>query len=363
MLKSIRLRFRQITFFLESIFQSRKLIQNPRPINLVRACKFKDTRLAESIFWTKFNPIEVKFNVNYLSSDIDVVRWHAISPNRLAFDINMNASNEALEPTFRRIFDLSPLLKEFHSSEYFHGGWIDINLGDYAKTDGLAFCSNRKSQILIPDIDFIGTHGYDEMRSYFGSNPIPWEQKKEILFWRGSSTGISPSGSWRDLQRIKLCEIASNSKNQDLFDVGLSNIVQLNKSAENEIKTLGYLKDYKSIKLINTFKYLIDVDGNSNAWSSLFLKLLSGSVVLKVESEGKYKQWYYDRLIPWQHYVPVNRDLSDLHEKLDWLRDNDDKAKKLAKLGKDFAFDISFEKELANSLDLIKNNLVVPKAK
>ncbi|WP_267895632.1 glycosyl transferase family 90 [Polynucleobacter acidiphobus] len=117
------------------------------------------------------------------------------------------------------------------------------------------------------------------------------------------------------------------------------------------------------MKLINTFKYLIDVDGNSNAWSSLFLKLLSGSVVLKVESEDGYKQWYYDRLIPWQHYVPVNKDLSDLQEKLDWLRDNDDRAKKLAKLGKDFAFDISFEKELANSLDLIKNNLVIPKAK
>ena len=236
MLKSIRLRFRQITFFLEKIFQSRKLIQNPRPINLVRACKFKDTRLAESIFWTKFNPIKVTFNVNYLSSYIDVVRWHAISPNRLAFDINMNDSNEAFEPTFRRIFDLSPLLKKFHASAYFHSGWIDINLGDYAKKDGLAFCSNRENQILIPDIDFIGTHGYDEMRSYFGSNLIPWEQKKEILFWRGSSTGISPSGSWRDLQRIKLCEIAANSKNQDLFDVGLSNIVQLNKSAENEIQ-------------------------------------------------------------------------------------------------------------------------------
>ncbi len=363
MFKSIRLRLRQITFFLESIFWPRKLIKNPRPINLVRACKFKDTRLAESIFWTKFNPIEVKYNINYLSSDIDVIRWHAINPNQLAFDINMNASNETLEPTFRRIFDLSPLLKKFHASEYFHSGWIDINFGDYAKTDGLAFCSNRENQILIPDIDFIITRGYNEMRLYFGSNPIPWEQKKEILFWRGSSTGISSSGSWKDLQRIKLCEIASNSKNQDLFDVGLSNIIQLNKGAENEIKILGYLKDYKSIKLINTFKYLIDVDGNSNAWSSLFLKLLSSSVVLKVESEGGYKQWYYDRLIPWQHYVPVDKDLSDLKEKLNWLRVNDEKAKKIAKLGKDFAFDISFEKEFANSLSLIKNNLITSEAK
>ncbi len=357
MFKSIRLGLRQTTFFLESIFQSRKLIQNPRPINLVRACKFKDTRLAESIFWTKFNPIEVKININYLNSDIDVVRWHIISPNRLAFDINMHASNEALEPIFRRIFDLSPLFKEFHTSEYFQCGWIDINLGDYAKKDGLAFCSNRENQILIPDIDFIITRGYDEMRLYFGSNPIPWEQKKEILFWRGSSTGISSSGSWKDLQRIKLCEIASNSKNQDLFDVGLSNIIQLNKGAENEIKILGYLKDYKSIKLINTFKYLIDVDGNSNAWSSLFLKLLSSSVVLKVESEGGYKQWYYDRLIPWQHYVPVNKDLSDLIEKMYWLILNDKTSKAIAKNGKKFAESMLFSSEINLAIENILRNL------
>lgn len=359
MFKSIRHRLRQITFILESIFRPRELIKNPRPINLVRACKFKDTRLAESIFWTKFNPIEVKFNINYLSSDIDIVRWHAISPNQLAFDINMNASNEVLEPTFRRIFDISPLLKKFHASEYFHSGWIDINFGDYAKKDGLAFCSNRENQILIPDVDFIGTHGYDEMRSYFGSNPIPWEQKKEILFWRGSSTGISPSGSWRDLQRIKLCEIASNSKNQDLFDVGLSNIVQLNKSAENEIKALGYLKDYKSIKLINTFKYLIDVDGNSNAWSSLFLKLLSGSVVLKVESEGEFRQWYYDRLVAWEHFVPVKKDLSDLEEKLYWLRDNDQKAKEIASSSQRMMAGITFESQLSETIELISRSLLM----
>ncbi len=358
MFKSIRLVFRQITFFLESIFQSKKLIQNPRPINLARACKFKDTRLAESIFWTKFNPIEVKFNVNYLSSDIDVVRWHAISPNRLVFDINMNASNEALEPIFKRIFDLLPLFKKFHTSENFKSGWIDINLGDYAKNNGLAFCSNRKNQILIPDTDFISTRGYEDMRLHFRDNPVPWEQKKDILFWRGSSTGISSSGLWRDLQRIKLCELASNAKNQALFDVGLSSIVQLNKNDENEIKTLGYLKDHKSIKLINSFKYLIDVDGNSNAWSSLFLKLLSGSIVLKVESVGGYRQWYYDRLIPWQHYVPVNKNLSDLQEKLDWLRDNDQEAKKIARSGEFLMASMTFNSEILCAINLISNSLL-----
>ena len=41
-----------------------------------------------------------------------------------------------------------------------------------------------------------------------------------------------------------------------------------------------------------------------------FWKLAGNSVVLKVE--GRNEQWYYDRLVPWVHFVPVRADLSDL---------------------------------------------------
>lgn len=358
MLKSLRLKFRELTFSFESIYQTQKLIKKPRPINVARACRSNKIRLAEKIISNAFKPLNIKLNIDQHNQNVDIVRWLAISPDQLEFDININASNEGLEPTFKRIFDLQSLIKKFHASKNFKYGWIDINLGDYAKTDGLAFCSNRKDQILIPDTDFISSYGYEDMRFHFRANPISWEQKREVLFWRGSSTGISPSGSWRDLQRVKLCKIALDCPNQALFDVGLSHLVQLDKIAEHEIKNLGYLKDYKPIRLLNTFKYLIDVDGNSNAWSSLFLKLLSGSVVLKVESEGGYKQWYYDRLIPWQHYVPIKKDLSDLQDKLDWLKHNEQKARQIAKSSEDFAFQTLFESELSDSVDLIKKNLI-----
>lgn len=359
MFKSLRLKFRRLTFGIESIYQTQKLIKKPRPINVVRAFKLKKIQLAEDIISEEFKPLHVKLNPKQVSKNIDLVRWRAISPKQLELDININASNEDLEPTFKRIFDLSPLIKKFHTFENFKSGWIDINLGDYAKNDGLAFCSNRENQILIPDTDFISTRGYEDIRLYFRDNPVPWEQKKEILFWRGSSTGISSSGLWRDLQRIKLCELASNAENQALFDVGLSSIVQLNKSAENEIKTLGYLKDHKSIRIIHSFKYLIDVDGNSNAWSSLFLKLLSGSVVLKVESEGEFRQWYYDRLVAWEHFVPVKKDLSDLEEKLYWLRDNDQKAKEIASSSQRMMAGITFESQLSETIELISRSLLM----
>jgi len=41
-------------------------------------------------------------------------------------------------------------------------------------------------------------------------------------------------------------------------------------------------------------------------------------------------QWFYDELVPWEHYVPVAHDLSDLFEKIDWLREHDDEARKIS---------------------------------
>lgn len=54
---------------------------------------------------------------------------------------------------------------------------------------------------------------------------------------------------------------------------------------------------------------LVDVDGNS--WSSRFTELLSvESVVFKQESE--YWDWFWPLLTPYEHFIPVKRDLSDL---------------------------------------------------
>ena len=80
---------------------------------------------------------------------------------------------------------------------------------------------------------------------------------------------------------------------------------------------------------------VFDVDGNSNAWSSFFWKLRSGSVTLKVESP--FEQWYYGRLKPWVHYVPVAANLSDVDRAIDYVLDprNDVALQKMAVLAAD----------------------------
>lgn len=63
--------------------------------------------------------------------------------------------------------------------------------------------------------------------------------------------------------------------------------------------------------------------------------LAGGSLIFKPES--KYYEHFYEDLKPFVHYVPVQKDLSDLVQKIKWAQQNDQKAKEIAKNGREFA--------------------------
>ena len=78
-------------------------------------------------------------------------------------------------------------------------------------------------------------------------------------------------------------------------------------------------------------KIIIDIDGNS--YSGRFPNLLrQGAVVLKV---ADYEDLGTMLARPWIDYVPVKMDLSDLEEKIEWVRDNDVEARRIAESGRE----------------------------
>ena len=105
------------------------------------------------------------------------------------------------------------------------------------------------------------------------------------------------------------------------------------------------------------WKYQIDIDGNTNSWPGLFQKLLTGSPVLKIASSWNWRQWYYDRLVPWANFVPIEEDMTDLIEKLAWLRDNDEQAQRIGNAGRELASSMSYESEIAAALHVIAGAL------
>lgn len=68
------------------------------------------------------------------------------------------------------------------------------------------------------------------------------------------------------------------------------------------------------------FKIIIDIDGS--AYSERFMKLLKmGAAVFKIAA---FDDIGTIAVRPWEHYIPIKMDLSDLAEKLEWARTHDE---------------------------------------
>jgi hypothetical protein len=82
------------------------------------------------------------------------------------------------------------------------------------------------------------------------------------------------------------------------------------------------------------YRFFIDVDGTG--WSGRFKLLLhSGRVVLKQRSD--LYDYFMPEVEPFRHYVPVAADMSDLVERIDWLKANPAREKEIAAEAPDFA--------------------------
>jgi hypothetical protein len=316
----------------------------------ISSSKYKE---ASRFFTQNAFSVKTQIAVEAQSAPEIGVWWHALQPDQCIFKINPTLSKERIQFITVRLMLLLPLIVAFHESDQFIAGSIFINLDDAAEMDGLAFCSNRDGQILIPDTDFLDSKGYINTRNHFDANPVVWELRKPIAFWRGNTTGIRRGDSWKTIPRIQLCEICSDPKVRDLFDVGISGLAQIPKAETQALMDSGLMRPYVPILLSNQYKYQIDVDGNSIAWAGLFQKLLSKSAVLKVASSHGFQQWYYDRLTPWEHFVPVEAEMDDLVGKTQWLIANDEKAMKIGHQGAEFAASLSYDAVMNEALQKI----------
>ena len=83
------------------------------------------------------------------------------------------------------------------------------------------------------------------------------------------------------------------------------------------------------------YKYILILDGWSCTYPAYISRLASNSVVFKQNSHNI--QWFYDALIPYVHYVPINYDASNFIEMVDWARRNDEKCMEIAENATDFA--------------------------
>ena len=103
-------------------------------------------------------------------------------------------------------------------------------------------------------------------------------------------------------------------------------------------------------------KALILLEGNDIA-SGLKWALYSNSVVM-MQSPHVISWAMEDLLEPWVHYIPLNDNLTDVEEKIDWMIENDDIAEEIARNGKLWIHNLVFHPKAKQEDELIVDEML-----
>ncbi|WP_051356698.1 glycosyl transferase family 90 [Azorhizobium doebereinerae] len=209
---------------------------------------------------------------------------------------------------------------------------VEASLADHSSQPGvLTFCSNHPDAVLIPDRAFMTPRVYAPYREVAQS--VPWDAREDVVRWRGAPSGQGEiTHAWMDpanpllRQRVRMCLALKDMPGVDVAFAGRADLAPYGISRER----IGPLEWAK-------VRFAVDVDGFSAAWMNFYSRLLLGCCVIKITSPYGFRQWFYDALVPWIHYVPVKADLSDLPEKIAWCRANTDACRQIAEEGQRFA--------------------------
>lgn len=194
-----------------------------------------------------------------------------------------------------------------------------------------------------------------DIAEYDESHDMPWEQKKDLVYWRGSGTGGHwIDGSWKMGHRQRFVNFTNSAK---------ANIVLLKKDAsqkwtpyKSKMKTLlskfkvsfsqfiqceeddcraqmkyFHQAEHDSNGDANQYKFLYNLDGNS--FSGRYYRFLKSNSL--VFMQALFKEWHDDRVIPWVHFVPVSLGMEDLPETTRYLSEDEEGREIAARIAND----------------------------
>lgn len=138
----------------------------------------------------------------------------------------------------------------------------------------LCYCRHKcdLASMLIPDYEFL-TDQFKPFTDQVREHDIPFHHKdKSTVYWRGS----------RNVWCANHPRIRAVHSVDPFLDASFTRT-----NIQTQLK----------------HGFLLDLDGQVNAFSALYWKLRSNSVVIKLESI--WEQWYYSQLRPDVHYISI----------------------------------------------------------
>lgn len=214
--------------------------------------------------------------------------------------------------------------------------WFQVNWDtqiqpylDYAKSKNKTFIIGTLCQIREePDCNYVYLPLDDNffangVNTYFKKECMPkWEDRSSTLCWRGGCSGIGGNNSIRAKFVDKIYKYNPNT------NVRLSTWWCENKNIPEELfdERIDYTEFLK-------YKIFFIVDGNCIASNHMY-GFATGCVPFMISNA---KCWFSHLLVPDVHYIPINYDLSNLIEKIEWVNNNDDQAKIIAENAYNFS--------------------------
>lgn len=168
--------------------------------------------------------------------------------------------------------------------------------------------------IICPDFQFFSWLGFD------------YETYVQELRKSALDIPSIPKACWRGLarpahsNRALLCKISNAFPGYiDAKDTGI------NKNRQNYLSMLD---------MVSKYKYLIDTQAHGFSGR---LKYLMNSNRLIFMQDRFYKTFIEEDLKPFEHYIPVKYDFSDLVEKIEWAESNPEESEAINKNMFEFA--------------------------
>lgn len=190
---------------------------------------------------------------------------------------------------------------------------------DEAKTKNKIFILGTLSQVIVePDINYFYIPLDDDFFMY-GTQPyfniIPWNSKLDSLIWRGGCSGVGGNQSLR----VRFVE--------KLYGYpGAENVKLSYWWSENKNINPLFFADRIPYTDMLKHKIFFIVDGNVIASNHMWG--FACNAVPFLISNGIC--WFSNLLIPYIHYIPINYNLDNLIEQIEWVKNNDTKAEQIA---------------------------------
>ncbi|KAJ7779072.1 glycosyl transferase family 90-domain-containing protein [Mycena metata] len=190
------------------------------------------------------------------------------------------------------------------------------------------------ADILVPSEFYYSDSRWAGLYAY--PNNIPWDAKAPRIYWRGKASGGQIHDSnYHAFPRFRAVDLAR--AHPDLMEIGFSGFHKILCGADCDAAKIKAEYNITRVREprehVYKYKYVLDLDGNS--FSGRYLGLLSsGSLVFK---STVFEEYFNDWLRPFEHYIPVLPDLSDLVSRVEWAINHDAEARVIQEAGKAFA--------------------------